>query len=57
MRIYLGPALQQLISTVILIASLGLAGFVIWKAVDVWRADPGLEQLQNITNPQSDRQF
>lgn len=55
MRIYLGPALQQLISTVILIASLGLAGFVIWKAVDVWRADPGLEQLQNITNPQSDR--
>ncbi len=48
MRVYLSPALQQLMSTVLLCLALGTFGWVAWTAVDTWSNDPTLEQIQQI---------
>lgn len=50
MRVYVTPSVSRLISVGTLIASLGLLGWVTWKAVDVWHADPTLQQIQNLLN-------
>ena len=51
MRIYLSPALQQLISTTTLCLALGALGWVAWTAVITWTNDPTIEQIQQIRQP------
>lgn len=48
MRIYFHPAFNQLISTVILLASITLAGFLGFKALTTFQSDPSLQQIPEI---------
>ncbi len=52
MRVYLGPALQQLISAVTLCLALGVFGWVAWTAINSWTSDPTLEKIQEIREAQ-----
>ncbi len=48
MRVYLGSALQQLISAATLCLALGVFGWVAWTAINTWTSDPTLENIQEI---------
>lgn len=51
MRIYIGPALQQLISMATVCLALGVFGWVAWTAIETWSSDPSLQQIQQIRDP------
>jgi hypothetical protein len=48
MRIYLHPALGKILSTVVLLLSLGLVAFLGTQAVETWRSDPALNQIPEL---------
>jgi hypothetical protein len=48
MRVSFDSEVSKFLSAVTLILSFCFLGFVVWKAVDLWRADPTLKQIQEL---------
>ncbi|MFQ4139873.1 hypothetical protein PGN35_026520 [Nodosilinea sp. PGN35] len=51
MRLDSGTPITRFFSALTTILVLLAAGFVAWKAFDVWRSDPAVEGIQQILKP------
>lgn len=48
MRVYFSPEISRLLSTITVLLSITIFGFAVWKAIDLWRDDPTLQQIQDL---------
>jgi hypothetical protein len=48
MRLESSDSVTQLMSSLAAIAALLAAGWIGWKAYDVWRSDPAVREIQQI---------
>jgi TRAP-type C4-dicarboxylate transport system permease small subunit len=48
MRVYLSPAITKLLSTTVVILSVGIMLYLGWKAFITWQQDPSLQQIQEL---------
>ena len=48
MRLESSDSVTQLMSSLVAIAALVAAGLVGWKAYEVWRSDPAVQEIQQI---------
>lgn len=53
MRVYLPPAINKFISTLVLIVSLAVAGYLGFKAWQIVSSDPSLQQIPGILEKQN----
>ncbi len=50
MRIYFSSEVSKVVSSVVLILSLAVFGFAVWKAVDFLGSSPDLKEIQELVN-------
>jgi hypothetical protein len=50
MRVYVSSTVSNILSAITLVLSFCLFGFVLWQAIDLWQADPALQQIQELVD-------
>lgn len=48
MRLYYNAWIARVVSSLTVVASLALVGFLGWKAVEIWKSDPAIQEMREI---------
>jgi TRAP-type C4-dicarboxylate transport system permease small subunit len=50
MRVYFSSEITRFLSSVTVVIAFAVFGFTVWKAVDLWKSDSNLQEIQELVN-------